>query len=84
LKVVADRDFTVHRRGGHSEITHLSCAHCTTFAVYKSEPGMKLHSADRGFYNRMRAKMVKHLHSEHREQLAAGACVAQNALPARG
>lgn len=69
----ADVHYTIHRGGWHGDgdITHLSCCFCDRFSVYKGEPGMKRGSADLGFYNRMRAKMVKHLHDEHREQLEA-------------
>ena len=71
MNCVADKHYTIHRSGwsGGGDITHITCAFCENFAVHKNDPGMKRNSADLGFYNRMRAKMVKHLHAEHRASL---------------
>lgn len=79
MRCVAGVHYEVARRqeryrGKYTEsgdIRALFCNFCS-FAVYKTLTGKPRSSkSGLGRYNRMRGEMVKHLHEQHREQLAA-------------
>ncbi len=72
MKTDGHYDVKAHRDGAlRGQIRWLTCMHCAFRVDVRS-----LHRAgDRsgqGRYNRARAAMVKHLHAEHRGELAAG------------
>jgi hypothetical protein len=52
-------------------IKALACKFCGFMVTRNWTPKPRSSRSGLGRYNRMRGKMVKHLHAEHREQLAA-------------
>lgn len=69
MKCVADIHYEVVRGSCTGEISGLRCMFCS-FSVSKSSTNRPLSSTSGlGRYNRMRSKMVAHLHEHHRDQL---------------
>lgn len=74
MKCVADRDYRVVHTGHYenSEIAALICQYCA-FQIRRCEVAQPRSSkSGLGRYNRMRGIMVRHLHSEHRDELERG------------
>ncbi len=62
-------DITKQGRGSAERITNLYCLLCpdqkNRFSVWRSEVVQGTSRSGLGKFNRMRAKMVKHLHANH-------------------
>ncbi len=54
---------------GNGEVKYLTCVHCN-YSVGSRQ--VRKGRSGRGRYNRMRALLVKHLHAQHRDELANG------------
>lgn len=68
--VVRSRGQGVGLAGWEGAIVGLVCRFCT-FQVTRSQVGKPRSSrSGLGRYNRMRGRMVRHLHAEHREELS--------------
>jgi hypothetical protein len=70
MHCAADTHYTVHRNC-EGTVVALRCAFCS-FSVHRSTtPKPRGSRSGLGRYNRMRGKMVRHLHEAHRQQLSS-------------
>jgi hypothetical protein len=66
----ADVHYEVVRRPPkYGDIVGLACKFCSFYVRKYDVPAPKTSHSGLGKYNRMRARMVKHLHEKHRDQL---------------
>ena len=73
MRCVADRDYEVDRYSDRTggEISGLRCSYCGYSVRKRSTPMPKGSRSGLGRYNRMRGRLVAHLHEKHREELTA-------------
>lgn len=73
MRCYADRDYTVRRRvnsrGREHEIRALECCYCDFVVPRWSTPKPRSSKSGLGRYNRMRGRMVAHLHEHHRNTM---------------
>lgn len=71
MRCVADVHYDVVRRGFEygGEISGLACKFCDFYVSKLDTQQSRSSKSGLGRYNRMRGRMVAHLHAEHRDQL---------------
>jgi hypothetical protein len=70
MKCQADIHYEVIRRPPkYGDVVGLACKFCTFYVRKSDVPQPRTSRSGLGRYNRLRARMIRHLHKEHRDKL---------------